>query len=175
KSAGALSPPRHVQRLLGTVDIRAASHRKRAALAAMDRHGPDATQGYIFLGGGAAGRTINISGRSALGRPFDADARTGCRKRFTSGVIFMTIHPLAGKPAPAELLIDIENLRKEYYTRKVDIDDPNQRVSFGTSGHRGSSLRGSFNEEHILAITQALCEYRTSRGITGPLYIGKDT
>ena len=87
----------------------------------------------------------------------------------------MALHPLAGKPAPKELLIDVDKLRKEYYARRPDIADRSQRVSFGTSGHRGSSLRGSFNEAHILAITQAICDYRTGRGITGPLYIGKDT
>ena len=87
----------------------------------------------------------------------------------------MTLHPLAGKPAPKDLLVDIDNLRKEYYARKPDITDRAQRVSFGTSGHRGSSLRGAFNEAHILAITQAICDYRKSQGINGPLYIGKDT
>jgi len=87
----------------------------------------------------------------------------------------MPIHPLAGQPAPQNLLIDIDKLRKEYYARKPDISDSAQRVSFGTSGHRGSSLRGSFNEAHVLAITQAICEYRSSQSIDGPLYIGKDT
>jgi len=87
----------------------------------------------------------------------------------------MPIHPLAGKPAPPELLVDIDKLRKEYYARKPDMSDAAQRVSFGTSGHRGSSLRGAFNEAHILAITQAICEYRKQQGITGPLYLGKDT
>ena len=87
----------------------------------------------------------------------------------------MTIHPLAGKPAPQGLLVDIDKLRKEYYARKPDITDSAQRVSFGTSGHRGSSLRGAFNEAHVLAITQAICEYRSHQGINGPLYIGKDT
>ncbi len=87
----------------------------------------------------------------------------------------MTIHPLAGKRAPQEILVDIDRLRKDYYARKPDITDSAQRVSFGTSGHRGSSLRGAFNEAHILAITQAICEYRGGQVITGPLYIGKDT
>jgi len=87
----------------------------------------------------------------------------------------MTIHPLAGKPAPKELLVDIEKLRREYYARKPDITDIAQRVSFGTSGHRGSSLRGTFNEAHVLAITQAICDYRSSQGTNGPLYIGRDT
>ena len=81
----------------------------------------------------------------------------------------MPIHPLAGKPAPPELLVDIDKLRKEYYARKPDMSDAAQRVSFGTSGHRGSSLRGAFNEAHILAITQAICEYRKQQGISGPL------
>jgi phosphoglucomutase len=87
----------------------------------------------------------------------------------------MTLHALAGTPAPKDLLVDIDKLRKEYYARKPDITDGAERVSFGTSGHRGSSLRGAFNEAHVLAIAQAICEYRTCQGITGPLYIGKDT
>jgi len=87
----------------------------------------------------------------------------------------MAIHPLAGKPAPTELLVDIDKLRKEYYALKPDITVNTQRVSFGTSGHRGSALRASFNESHVLAITQAICEYRSHQRISGPLYIGKDT
>src|SRR5262245_21697515 len=87
----------------------------------------------------------------------------------------MAIHPLAGKSAPADLLVDIERLRTDYYERKPDPADPAQRVTFGTSGHRGSSIRGSFNEAHILAITQAICDYRSGEGITGPLFMGKDT
>ena len=87
----------------------------------------------------------------------------------------MSIHPLAGKPAPASVLIDPEKLRAEYYARKPDLADPAQRVSFGTSGHRGSPLRGSFNEFHILAVTQAICDYRKREGIGGPLYLGRDT
>jgi phosphoglucomutase len=72
----------------------------------------------------------------------------------------MTISPLAGKPAPKEMLIDPAHLEREYFARRPDLDDPEQRVSFGTSGHRGSPLRGSFTEAHILAITQAVCDYR---------------
>src|SRR5204862_7665574 len=83
-------------------------------------------------------------------------------------------HPLAGKPAPRELLVDLQLLRRRYF-EKPDSADPQQRVSFGTSGHRGSSLRGSFNEAHILAVTQAVCEYRKAQGTTGPLYLGADT
>jgi phosphoglucomutase len=86
-----------------------------------------------------------------------------------------TLSPLAGKPAPADMLVDLARLEREYYARTPDPDDPNERVSFGTSGHRGSSLRGSFNESHILAITQAICDYRRSQGTDGPLYMGKDT
>jgi phosphoglucomutase len=85
------------------------------------------------------------------------------------------ISPLAGKPAPKELLIDPQRLQRDYYERKPDVNDPNQLVAFGTSGHRGSALRGTFNEAHILAITQAICEYRKGQGIGGPLYMGKDT
>jgi len=83
-------------------------------------------------------------------------------------------HPLAGKPAPRELLVDLELLRRRYF-EKPDPSDPQQRVSFGTSGHRGSSLRGSFNEAHILAVTQAVCDYRKAQGTTGPLFLGADT
>jgi phosphoglucomutase len=87
----------------------------------------------------------------------------------------MAISPLAGKPAPKELLVDLAALERAYEGRWPDPDDPNQAVSFGTSGHRGSSLRTSFNEPHIAAITQAICEYRSGQGIDGPLYMGKDT
>jgi len=83
--------------------------------------------------------------------------------------------PLAGKLPPEEMLVDLEMLEREYYERKPDLKDPTQLVSFGTSGHRGSSLSGTFNEAHILATTQAICDYRKSKGINGPLYIGKDT
>ena len=85
------------------------------------------------------------------------------------------ISPLAGKPAPKELLVDVARLQKEYFERRPDLDNPNELVSFGTSGHRGSPLRGTFNEAHILAITQAICEYRHEQGTDGPLYMGKDT
>ncbi len=87
----------------------------------------------------------------------------------------MTVHALAGKPAPKELLADIDKLRNDYYVRKPDPANKGQRVAFGTSGHRGSSLRGTFNENHVLAITQAICDYRKGRGTTGPLYLGRDT
>jgi phosphoglucomutase len=83
--------------------------------------------------------------------------------------------PLAGKPAPRELLIDVPKLLAAYYTEKPDPDDPLQQVSFGTSGHRGSSFERAFNEDHILAISQAIAEYRASQATTGPLFLGKDT
>ena len=87
----------------------------------------------------------------------------------------MAISPFAGKPATKDMLVDLARLEREYYKRTPDVEDPNQLVSFGTSGHRGSSLRGSFNEAHILAITQAICDYRRGQGTNGPLYMGKDT
>ncbi|MFH2076292.1 MAG: phosphoglucomutase, alpha-D-glucose phosphate-specific, partial [Pseudomonadota bacterium] len=87
----------------------------------------------------------------------------------------MSIHELAGKPAPKSLLANIPRLVSAYYTRKPDVSDPDQRVAFGTSGHRGSSLRNSFNEAHILAISQAVAEYRKLTQIDGPLFIGMDT
>jgi len=87
----------------------------------------------------------------------------------------MSISPLAGKPAPKELLVNLAQLERDYYQLKPDPSDPTQLVSFGTSGHRGSSLRGTFTESHILAIVQAICDYRRSKGTDGPLYMGKDT
>ena len=85
------------------------------------------------------------------------------------------ISPLAGQPAPKEMLVDAAELEQAYYRRRPDVDDPEQLVRFGTSGHRGSSLRGTFTEAHILAIAQAICDYREEHGIDGPLYLGKDT
>jgi phosphoglucomutase len=85
------------------------------------------------------------------------------------------ISPLAGKPAPKEMLINVAQLDREYFERRPDLGDPNQMVSFGTSGHRGSPLHGTFTEAHILAITQAICDYRRGNGTDGPLYMGKDT
>ena len=87
----------------------------------------------------------------------------------------MTLNPLAGKPAPSELLIDVDSLLNAYFDKHPDPADPAQQVAFGTSGHRGTSLDGSFNEDHILAVCQALCEYRRQLGIDGPLFSGKDT
>lgn len=87
----------------------------------------------------------------------------------------MATHPLAGQPAPDKLLIDVSRLERDYYERQPDLSDPNQLVSFGTSGHRGSPFDGTFTEAHILATTQAICEYRQGQGITGPVYMGKDS
>jgi phosphoglucomutase len=87
----------------------------------------------------------------------------------------MSTHPLAGKRAPKDLLIDVSRLEAAFYDAKPDPTDPNQLVSFGTSGHRGTSLNGTFTEAHILAIAQAICEYRRNQRITGPLFMGKDT
>ena len=87
----------------------------------------------------------------------------------------MPLHALAGKPAPASLLIDPAALEAAYYGQKPDAANPAQQVSFGTSGHRGTPFDGTFTEAHILAITQAICEYRAGKGIDGPLYLGKDS
>ena len=87
----------------------------------------------------------------------------------------MAISPLAGHPAPPEMLVDLARLEREYFERRPDPDNPDEQVSFGTSGNRGSPFRGSFTEAHILSITQAICDYRQDRGIDGPLYLGKDT
>ena len=150
-------------------------------------------------GGPAAGRAVRRPGRlGAQGHPergrlrqvlqrphhrrvrrrhLEGRSRARCRRRASSAheATSMTISPLAGKPAPKEMLVDLARLEREYYERRPDLGDPNQLVSFGTSGHRGSPLRGTFTEAHILAITQAICDYRRSQGIDGPLYMGKDT
>jgi phosphoglucomutase len=101
---------------------------------------------------------------SALEKKPPATELSGCR-----------ISPLAGKPAPREMLLDLARLEKEYFGRRPDLEEANQLVSFGTSGHRGTSLNGTFTEAHVLAISQAICDYRKTQGITGPLYMGKDT
>src|SRR5579862_3476130 len=87
----------------------------------------------------------------------------------------MPISPLAGKPAPKELLVDVARLEREYFERRPDLQDPNQLVSFGTSGHRGTPFNGTFTQAHFPAITQAICDYRRAHGPDGPLYMGKDT
>ena len=84
-------------------------------------------------------------------------------------------HDRAGRPAEAGDLIDVAHVVTAYYTTWPDVSEPGQRVSFGTSGHRGSSLDGSFTEAHIVATTQAICDYRGSQGIAGPLFLGRDT
>src|SRR6266851_6627987 len=87
----------------------------------------------------------------------------------------MSVSPMAGKPASPSMLVDVSKLVGAYYSEHPDVAIPSQRVAFGTSGHRGSSFAGSFNEWHILAITQAICEYRKTHGIDGPLFLGIDT
>jgi phosphoglucomutase len=87
----------------------------------------------------------------------------------------MSIHPLAGQPAPKDLLIDVNRIESAFYEREPNVADANQLVSFGTSGHRGTSSNSTFTQAHILAITQAICEYRRNQGTTGPLFMGKDT
>src|SRR5207248_8603274 len=84
----------------------------------------------------------------------------------------MAAHSLAGKPAPTDMLIDVGRLEREYYDHKPDVGDPRQLVNFSTSGHRGTTGDGTFTEAHILAITQAICEYRRGKGIDGPLFMG---
>src|SRR6202161_2157951 len=88
---------------------------------------------------------------------------------------YMVAHPRAGQPAQPEDLVDLPHLVTSYYSIEPDPDDVAQQVAFGTSGHRGSALNGAFNEAHILAITQAIVEYRARQGTTGPLFIGRDT
>ena len=87
----------------------------------------------------------------------------------------MPLSPLAGKPAPKSMLVDLARLERNYYERRPDTSNPNQLVGFGTSGHRGTSFDGTFTEAHILAISQAICEFRVRQGTNGPLFMGKDT
>lgn len=87
----------------------------------------------------------------------------------------MANHPLAGKPAPQHMLVNVPQLMAAYYTQTPDPGNPAERVTFGTSGHRGSSLQRTFNEHHILAVAQAISEYRSKAGISGPLFLGTDT
>ena len=87
----------------------------------------------------------------------------------------MSTHPLAGQPAPKDLLIDVSRIEAAFYESEPNCGDPNQLVSFGTSGHRGTSLNATFTQAHILAITQAICEFRRNQGVTGPLFMGKDS
>ena len=93
----------------------------------------------------------------------------------TEAKVQSRISPLAGKPAPKEMLINLDELNRQYLERRPDLGDPTQMVSFGTSGHRGTPFKGTFTEAHILAITQAICDYRHMQGIDGPLLMGKDT
>ena len=87
----------------------------------------------------------------------------------------MSVHPLAGKPAPESILVNVPKLVTAYYALRPDPSVPEQRVVFGTSGHRGSAFDHAFNEWHILAMTQAICDYRKQQGIQGPLFVGMDT
>src|SRR5262245_48575841 len=87
----------------------------------------------------------------------------------------MAANPRAGQPAQPQDLIDVSQVVTAYYTVQPDPDNVDQQVAFGTSGHRGSSLDAAFNEPHLLATTQAIAEYRTAQGTTGPLFIGRDT
>ena len=93
----------------------------------------------------------------------------------TEAKVQSRISPLAGLPAPKEMLINVDELYRQYLERRPDVSDPTQMVSFGTSGHRGTPFKGTFTESHIAAITQAICEYRREQGIDGPLLMGKDT
>lgn len=97
------------------------------------------------------------------------------RRDVTRFLLRAVVHPLAGKKAPRSLLIDVPKLVGDYYTLRPDPAEASQRIAFGTSGHRGSASAVSFNEDHILAVTQALCDYRAQAGITGPVFVGMDT
>jgi phosphoglucomutase len=124
--------------------------------------------------GGWVARPESSKGVRAQRTPFE-DSGRATQTLVHEQELPMPLSPLAGKPAPKDLLIDVARLQREYGERKPEIEDPTQLVSFGTSGHRGTSLNGTFTEAHILAITQAICDYRRDQGIDGPVYMGKDT
>src|SRR5664280_3712529 len=87
----------------------------------------------------------------------------------------MVLHPLAGNPPEPSMLVNVPRLVTAYYTEHPSVSVVSQKVSFGTSGHRGSSFECSFTQDHILAITQAICQYRKEGGVDGPLFLAKDT
>src|SRR4029453_4412768 len=118
-------------------------------------------------------RFHRVPGRLGILPP--GGGRGAGREERSRGHWGMVTSRLAGTPAPSEMLADLARLERDYYGRRPDLDDPDQLVAFGTSGHRGSPLRGSFTEAHILAITQAIWDYRRSQATDGPLYLGKDT
>src|SRR3954468_7559248 len=101
-------------------------------------------------------------------------ARANCADRSRERMP-MGMHPLAGRPAPRELLVDVPKLVTAYFVETPDMTQPSERVAFGTSGHRGSAFTRSFNEAHIAAVTQAVCDHRRERGVDGPLFLGIDT
>ena len=130
---------------------------------------------FTPVGRGAARDIGELRGATTLDGALHTFARAAQSGTSCEAVIHMAIDPRAGQPAPERLLVDVDLLLDAYYTRTPDVEDVTQRVRFGTSGHRGSSLRGTFTEAHVLAITQAICDYRSAHGIGGPLYLGKDT
>src|SRR5262245_1560006 len=127
-----------------------------------------ATSNSLDLGATSWGSYHGTAGRANLTPAVPRGIRDGSHAE-------MALHPLAGRPPPPEMLANVPRLVTEYYVRRPDPDDPGERVAFGTSGHRGSSLRGSFNEAHILAASQAVVEERHAQGVTGPLFLGIDT
>src|SRR5919108_4138765 len=147
---------------------------RTAGAAAGGKRPPHRTHG-ARLGRDAAGERVAIDGGGrASHRAARADgARPGERSAMNTEVT--SVHPLAGKRVPAELQVDVAELVAAYHAEAPDPSDPAQQVSFGTSGHRGSSLRRSFNDAHIAAVAQAIADYRGSAGTTGPLFIGRDT
>ncbi len=162
--AGALPDPRDAERLLGAVDLRGAAAASRATAAGgacIDTALP-APDDIQPVGRGAARDVGELRGATTLDGALHPFARAAQSGTSCEAVIHMAIDPLAGQPAPERLLVDVDLLLDAYYTRTPDVEDVTQRVRFGTSGHRGSSLRGTFTEAHVLAITQAICDYRSA-------------
>src|SRR5262249_37093793 len=156
---------------------RAAFHERalhpRASIA-LARHGAERQQPILHAGHGEPERARLRARAVPPGHP--PLERDPPRRDGGHGIATMsTVSPLAGKPAPASILVDVAGLVDAYYTRRPDPSVPAQRVAFGTSGHRGSSLESAFNEAHILAVTQAICIHRRQEGIDGPLFVGFDT
>src|SRR4029078_10440024 len=120
------------------------------------------------------GRSVPGAGWAGQGG-FETDARTPSSTTADRDIVGPMADPRAGTPAQPSDTVDVAHLLTAYYTLEPDPDDVDQQVAFGTSGHRGSSLNTAFNEEHILATTQAICDYRAEQGYDGPLFLGRDT
>src|SRR5262245_15761716 len=143
------------------------------AMTSPERHGLRWPGTLEAFGSGLQPTSVGFPPRDE-GGPTPEPGPRGRRPRGAEETI-MTTDPRAGQPADPAMLVNVPRLVTAYYTRRPDPAVPAERVAFGTSGHRGSALTGSFNEAHILAITEAICRHRQAEGVDGPLFLGIDT